>query len=117
MSYVELVIKIPEDEYDEILYPRKYIRHGVLLPKGHGKLITEPTEEEIAETIDGNNVFAECIREAVKAVFDNAKTIIPADEEDVNPYEKCKTCGQNRESCCGCPEVLELEQKKRSMTK
>lgn len=34
------------------------------------------------------------------------------DKEEINPYEKCKTCGQNRESCCGCPEVLELERKK-----
>jgi len=31
------------------------------------------------------------------------------DKKKINPYEKCKTCGQNQESCCGCPEVLKLE--------
>ena len=35
------------------------------------------------------------------------------DKEDINPYEKCKTCGQDRASCCGCQEVLELERKKK----
>lgn len=56
----------------------------VEIPTEHGRLITEPTEEEIVETIGGNNGFAECIREAVKAVFDNAKTIIPTDKGDAN---------------------------------
>ena len=56
------------------------IANGIPLPKGHGKLITEPTEEEIAGTIGGQNDFAECIRNAVKAVFDNASTIIEADK-------------------------------------
>lgn len=36
-----------------------------------------------------------------------------ADKEEINPYEKCKTCGENRGGCCGCPEVLELERKRK----
>ena len=90
------------------------IENGTPLPKGHGRLIAEPTEKEIARTIGGNNGFAECIREAVKMVFDNAKTIIPADKEDLGvckyapygydidkcPYQKkgCKKqCVQSQE--------------------
>ena len=60
----------------------RVICSGTPLPKCHGKLIVEPTEEEIAETIGGKNDFAECIRDAVKAVFDNAPTIIEADKDD-----------------------------------
>lgn len=55
------------------------IAYGTPLPKGHGRLISEPTEEDIAKTIGGQNDFAEYIREAVKAVFDNAPTIIESD--------------------------------------
>lgn len=32
-------------------------------------------------------------------------------KEKINPYKKCKTCGQDKASCCGCPEVLELERR------
>lgn len=57
------------------------IKNGTPLPNVHGDLIVKPTEEEIAKTIGSNNGFAECIKEAVKAVFDNATTIIPAAED------------------------------------
>lgn len=67
---------------DDILAMAKAIRKGTVIPKGHGKLITEPTEEEIAETIGGKNDFADCIREAVKTVFANATPIIEADKEN-----------------------------------
>lgn len=90
MADIELVIKIPEIAYentkrfcklstindDELA---KAIANGIPLPEGHGKLIIEPTDEEIAKTIGGKNDFAECIREAVKAVFDNAPAVIEAD--------------------------------------
>lgn len=56
------------------------LEKAISLPKGHEKLIAEPTEEDIAKTVGGQNDFAECIRDAVKAVFDNAPTIIEADE-------------------------------------
>lgn len=78
----ECYISNKECYEDDVCSSCPLIRNGgVKLPKGHGRLITEPAEEEIAETIGGNNDFAECIRDAVKAVFDNAKTIIPADKE------------------------------------
>lgn len=89
MANVELVIRIPEEDYERC--KKKYqmriyvmgdtIANGTVLPKGHERLIAEPTEEDIAETIGGKNDFAECIREAVKTVFDNAKTIVEADKE------------------------------------
>lgn len=87
MADIELVVKIHEEDYEfckrwEPMSPlAKTIVNGTPLPKGHGKLIAEPTEEEIAKTVGGQNDFAECIRDAVKAVFDNASTIIEADKE------------------------------------
>ena len=67
-------IKIDNHIYDAI-------RSGTVLPKGHGRLIEEPTETDISNTVGGDNDFAECIRDSVKAVFDNATTIIEADME------------------------------------
>ena len=97
MADIELAIKIPEEllskiddeNYQSVIYwynTTLYcaIKDGTPLPKGHGKLIAEPTEEEIAKTIGGQNDFAECIRDSVKAVFDNAPTIIEADKESEN---------------------------------
>ena len=98
MADVELVIKIPEEIYKYIMSMQFYIsglrsgkslleeilkaiRTGTPLPKGHGKLIDEPTEEDIAKTVGGQNDFAECIRDAVKLVFDNASTLVNADKE------------------------------------
>lgn len=90
MADIELVIKIDEDtvhriingfnnEDDAVLFAN-LLEKSTPLPKGHGRLISEPTEEEIAKTIGGKNDFADCIREAVKTVFANAPTIIEADK-------------------------------------
>ena len=94
MADIELVIKIPENTYHRIqaLVRDDYFEHDICgcsmqriangkpLSKGHGRLIAEPTEEEIAKTIGGKNDFADCIREAVKTVFANAPTIIEEDK-------------------------------------
>lgn len=94
MREIELVIKISEEDYERLKVYKKApfcsfpsrvyeaVANGTPLPKGHEKLITEPTEEEIAKTIGGKNDFADCIREAVKAVFANAPTIIEADRDE-----------------------------------
>lgn len=91
---MEVVINIPEEVYKSIrdnnycgiINSDVYnaIANGTPLPKGHGRIIAEPTEGDIAKTIGGQNDFAECIREAVKAVFDNAPTIIEADKEEAD---------------------------------
>lgn len=96
MADRELVIKIPEEllRYFDSLYLMnvnenknvdrlvKILKNGTPLPKGHEKLIAEPTEEDIAKTVGGQNDFTECIKDAVKAVFDNADAIIEADKEE-----------------------------------
>ena len=104
----EIVIKI-SDEVLSFVYQngfieekdRNTVHHAILecveLPKGHDKLIAEPTEEEIAKTIGGNNEFADCIREAVKAVFNNANSVIEADKEykvEVVTRGNCMICGK-----------------------
>lgn len=86
----EIVIKIPDKAYDVLTssgvdwlgaeHILNAVANGKVLPKGHDKLIAEPTEEEIAKTIGGNNEFADCIREAVKAVFNNANAAVEADK-------------------------------------
>lgn len=87
---MKLIIEIPKRIYNyairnitiansDRIDVAEAIINGKPLPKGHGRFIAEPTEEDIAETIGGKNDFADCIREAVKAVFDNAPTIIEAE--------------------------------------
>lgn len=109
----EIVIKIPDEAkqafdnaennelkggfYDHGGVIASAIRNGIVLPKGHDKLIAEPTEEEIAKTIGGNNEFADCIREAIKAVFNNANAVVEADKEygvEVVTRGKCMICGK-----------------------
>ena len=87
----EIVIKVDDEVYERLFAMKPMdladkiaidmaIKNGKVLPKGHDRLIAEPTEEEIAKTIGGNNEFADCIREAVKAVFNNANTVVEADK-------------------------------------
>lgn len=94
MSKIKLLVEIDEELYKNVVEHTKlgYVgsdlwiaaSKGTPLPKGHGRLIEEPTETDISNTVGGNNDFAECIRDSVKAVFDNATTIIEADKENDN---------------------------------
>ena len=85
---VEIVIKLPDKTY-QMIKDNRYdygdmnliIQNGTPLPKGHGRLIIEPTKEEIEKTVGGQSDFAEYGRDCVKAVLDNAETIIEADTE------------------------------------
>lgn len=86
MSKIKLIVEIEKRTYELIKdkpdnIAESIIAHGTPLPEGHGRLIEEPTETDISNTVGGNNDFAECIRDSVKAVFDNATTIIEADKE------------------------------------
>jgi hypothetical protein len=72
MTDMELVIKMPEEEYERLPYIdifklRKYIENGTLLPKGHGRLID--ADERRTE-----------IDEEDRWVVDLAETIIEADK-------------------------------------
>ena len=85
---MKLIIDIPDYNLNDIQNGSiacgqilKAVKNGIPLPKGHGRLIEEPTESDISNTVGGNNDFAECIRDSVKAVFDNATTIVEADKE------------------------------------
>lgn len=88
MEDIELVIKIPEAYYELVIKRCKdpvllnAFKNGTQLPKGHGRLIYKPTKEEIEKTIGGQSDFAECIRDSVKVVFDNAPTITEADKKE-----------------------------------
>lgn len=99
-EYVEVVIKIPKEEYEEIINSEdcglhrltRAIANGTLLPKGHGRLID--ADMVLAETdelkkspwynenINGSYVVR---KDAVSVVEDlcvkKAPTIIEADKE------------------------------------
>ena len=88
---MQIVIDIDAETYKDIkkgtisfrdipLESVNAIANGVPLPKGHKRLIAEPTEEDIAKTVLGQSDFAECIRDAVRMVYVNAPTIIEADK-------------------------------------
>lgn len=85
---MQLVIEIPNEDIDVIKKLREQgyasrheiaILNGIPLPKNHGRIIAELTEEDIAKTVGGQNDFAECIRDAVRTTFANAPTIIEAE--------------------------------------
>jgi hypothetical protein len=111
---MQIVIDIPDDiGYHNTMTIEEIIMNGVVLPKGHGDLIDRSKIAFDNWSVHGHT----CV---IKKDIFNMPVIVPAekeseDKEEINPYEKCKTCGQNQESCCGCPEVLELEQKKRGL--
>lgn len=90
MAKQQIVIEIDEDYYEMI---KEWfdsgvglgtgsiaIAKGTPLPKKHGRLVAEPTEKDIGETILGLSDFADCIRDAVREVFRNAPTIIEGSE-------------------------------------
>lgn len=85
---MQIVIHISKEIYQNVLNGTycgtlyEALKNGTPLPEEHGRLIVEPTEEEIAKVIGGKSDFAEFIRESVKAVFDNAPTIVGADRSD-----------------------------------
>lgn len=91
---IKVLIELDEELFKNVIEQTKYgyigsdvwiaVAHGTPLPKGHGRLIEEPTETDISNTVGGNNDFAECVRDSVKAVFDNATTIVEADKENDN---------------------------------
>ncbi len=99
---VEVVIKMPKEKYDSICnmygtFPTEmkewgleYIKNGTVLSKGHERLIGQPTDADIAETIGGQNNFADCIREAVATVFENAETIVEAEADTQNKEKENK---------------------------
>lgn len=85
MADIELVIKIPEEDYDylyvrkevdgeELSYHDYLIFKGIQLPKGHGKLIDADTLIYLAET---------CIEttDAFIGLVQDMPPIIEADEE------------------------------------
>lgn len=83
MSDIELVIKIPEESYEQIIEAGDMdylevitaIENGIQLPKGHGKL------KDVSELIpDSDYDDGECLAVSVSQIK-SAQTIIEADEE------------------------------------
>lgn len=85
MADIELVIKIPEDDYDFIkrtgyntqsLY--RAIKNGTPLPKGHGRLIdADKLQTHFVGTEQGTDLVV-----YLEPTIINAPTIIEAEKED-----------------------------------
>ena len=94
MAYVELVIKIPEEDYIKISnsnpsYADDFnlyyaIKNGTPLPKGHGKIIDATFALEAKITKDNIEVSERTKgwNEACQAIYENATTIIEADKAE-----------------------------------
>lgn len=102
MADVELAIKIPEELFSEIddenyqsviswydttLY--RAIKDGIVLPKGHGRLIDADTlkkDDEVTEWLSCNTVRTGKMLKSFSELFikkiDATKTIIEADKEE-----------------------------------
>ena len=70
---MQIVINIPDEKYDRLLYQdiislRSYVENGIVLPKGHGRLI----DADYKVSSDGRTVNSVCGY--------MAPTIIEADE-------------------------------------
>lgn len=89
MADIELVIKIPEEEYKRLAYIdilklRGYIENGVSLPKGHGRLTD--LDELINFTyntygINSGKCMTKDNEDIIDYIYNKAETIIEADEE------------------------------------
>ena len=87
MSDIELVIKIPEEMYEQIkdgyvpLGISKYLMNGIPLPKGHGrigdlsKIYVKLNEAQIEGAVEYKGLGK------AKQIVSDAPTIIEADEE------------------------------------
>lgn len=92
MAGIELVVKIPEEEYESIKkHPNwhslgELIAHGTPLPKGHGDLVDV---EEVKEYLDNIQLELDGWGETDSAIeiakarmkLDSVSTIIEADKE------------------------------------
>ena len=89
MADVELVIKIPEEEYNAIKKsnaPMTWLEHlikkGTPLPQWHGKIIDESQIEEVyTQTTEERYIKGEIIAPRIEIIGTNAPTIIEAVEK------------------------------------
>ncbi len=99
MADIEMVIKIPKEEYEMIVNSEdcglhtltRAIANGTPLPKGHGRLIDADAlkkDNEVTEWISLNPVRTGKMLKSFSELFvkkiDNTKTIIEADKEGVD---------------------------------
>lgn len=87
MADIELVIKIPEEEYESIKkHPNwhslgELIAHGTPLPKGHGRLVDA---DKLLETWydDFCEFMTQAELDSMNNIIKNAPAIIEADKEE-----------------------------------
>ena len=85
MEMVEVLIRIPKEEYEELKSNYTwwgkhgdYIKNGIVLPKGHKRLIEDNFEVGPVYDEEGNRVGYNYL---TQEELDNALTIVPEDKE------------------------------------
>lgn len=88
METVEVVIRIPKDEYDYIQlyglilpFSAKQIINGTVLPKGHGRLIDADKLKERCLFMSNDDTAIEGMEYVTKGMIENAHAVIEADKE------------------------------------
>ena len=91
METVEVVIKIPKEEYDYIQlygsikpFSAKQIINGTVLPKGHGRLIDADKLKERYLYMSNDDTAIEGMEYVTKGMIENAEVVIEADKEAEN---------------------------------
>ena len=88
MAYIELVIKIPEEEYNyvktQVLFGnmdslKMRIANGTPLPKGHGRLI-DADALKMDKRVCGDRYLSNPYLFVANAIIEQATTIIEADK-------------------------------------
>ena len=80
---MQIVINIPDEKYDRLLYQdiislRSYVENGIVLPKGHGRLIDEDAINlKNISPVDGFSVYG-----ATAEDIDLTPTVLEAESEE-----------------------------------
>lgn len=76
MADIELLIKIPEEDYKRGTVMASAIRNGTILPKGHGRLIDADAFIETMKDVSKRQKYKEVLIDDCLTVDDVFKAII-----------------------------------------
>ena len=91
MDEIELVVKIPKEEYEMIVNSEdcglhtltRAVARGAILPKGHGRIIDESAITEVyTQTTEKEYTNGVLIPPRIEIIGANAPTVIEADNAE-----------------------------------
>lgn len=90
MDEIELVVKIPKEEYEMIVNSEdcglhtltRAIANGTPLPKGHSELVYREDVCNELRYMDNNGCITRSVNHVIEDIKKGVKTIIEADKEE-----------------------------------